>query len=48
MTQVAVRLINAFMPDQLLNEVCGHAQLERAGDEPDAHPVPLAPALDFA
>ena len=48
MTQVAVRLINAFMPDQLLNEVCGHAQFKCAGDEPDAHPVPLATTFDAA
>jgi hypothetical protein len=41
-------LIYAFVPDQLLNEVSRHAQLERAGDEPDAHPMPLATALDAA
>ena len=46
--QVAVRLIHAFVPDQLLNQVCGHAQFKRAGDEPDAHPMPLAPPLDAA
>ena len=48
MAQVAVRLIHAFVPDQLLNQVCGHAQLECAGDEPDPHPVPLATPLDAA
>ena len=41
-------LIHAFVPDQLLNEVSRHAQLERAGDEPDAHPMPLATPLDAA
>ena len=41
-------LIHAFMPDQLLNEVCGHAQFKCAGDEPDPHAMPLATALDFA
>lgn len=41
-------LIYAFMPDQLLNEVSRHAQLECAGDEPDPHPMPLAPPLDAA
>ena len=41
-------LIHAFVPDQLLNQVCGHAQLECAGDEPDAHPMPLATPLDAA
>jgi hypothetical protein len=41
-------LIHAFVPDQLLNQVSGHAQLECAGDEPDAHSVPLATTLDAA
>ena len=48
MTQVAVRLINAFMPDQLLNEVCGHAQFKCAGDKTNPHPVPLAATLNAA
>jgi len=46
--QVAVRLIHAFVPDQLLNQVCGHAQFKCAGDEPDAHSVPLAATLNAA
>ena len=48
MAKVAMGLIHAFMPDQLLYKVCGHAQLERAGDEPDAHAMPLAATLDAA
>ena len=48
MTQVAVRLVTAFVPDQFLNQVSRHAQLERAGDEPDPHSMPLATTLDAA
>jgi len=46
--QVPVRLVNAFVPDQLLYKVGRHAQLERAGDKPDPHPMPLATPLDAA
>jgi hypothetical protein len=46
--QVAMSLVNAFVPDQLLNQVCGHAQLECAGDEPNPHPMPLATPLNLA
>ena len=41
-------LIHAFMPDQLLYKVCGHAQLERAGDKTNPHPMPLATTFDAA
>ena len=41
-------LVNAFVPDQLLNQVSRHAQLKCAGDEPDAHAMPLATPLDAA
>ena len=46
--KVAVSLVNAFVPNQLLNQVSRHAQLECASDEPDPHSMPLAATLDAA